>query len=102
MCKIASLICERFNGLELKVVPIINNFFGETITVAGLVTGRDLVNQLIEYKDYDKIIIPRSMLKRDEEVFLDDLTLKDVSNKLRMEVIPSKVEGKSIIDIIKE
>jgi len=42
------------------------------------------------------------MLKRDEEVFLDDLTLQDVSKSLNIEVVPSKVEGKSIIDIIKK
>ena len=102
MCKIGELICDKFPGLELKVVPITNKFFGETITVSGLITGRDLVEQLMEFRNYDKIIIPRSMLKRDEEVFLDDLTLQDVSKSLNIEVIPSKVEGKSIIDIIKK
>jgi len=102
MCKIGELICDKFPGLELKVVPITNKFFGETITVSGLITGRDLVEQLMEFRNYDKIIIPRSMLKRDEEVFLDDLTLQDVSKSLNIEVVPSKVEGKSIIDIIKK
>ncbi|NLK44896.1 MAG: DUF512 domain-containing protein [Tissierellia bacterium] len=102
MCKIIELICKKIEGLELKVVPIVNKFFGETITVSGLITGRDLVEQLKEFSNYDKIIIPRSMLKRDEEVFLDDLTLGEVSKFLNMEVIPSKVEGKSIIDIIKK
>lgn len=102
MCKIVELISNKFDGLDIKVVPIVNKFFGETITVAGLITGRDLVEQLMEYRNYDKIIIPSSMLKRDEEIFLDDLTLEDVSKSLNMEVIPSKVEGKSIIDIIKE
>lgn len=101
MCNIRDLICEKFEGLDLKVVPIINNFFGNSITVAGLVTGRDLIEQLISYKNYDKIIIPKSMLRKDEDVFLDDLTLKDVAKALNMEVLASSVDGKSIIDIIR-
>ena len=63
MCKIVELISNKFDGLDIKVVPIVNKFFGETITVAGLITGRDLVEQLMEYRNYDKIIIPSSMLK---------------------------------------
>lgn len=101
MCKIRDLIYEKFKGLELKVVPIKNNFFGETITVSGLITGKDLIEQLMEYKNYDKIIIPRSMLKHDENIFLDDLTLDDVSNALNIEIIPCKVKGKNIINIIR-
>ena len=94
-------IIKKFNELEIVVVPIVNRFFGETITVSGLVTGEDLVSQLKDYKDIDGIIIPNSMLKRDEEIFLDNLTLVEVSEKLDIPVIPSKVEGKSLIDIIK-
>ena len=94
-------ILKKFNKLEIVVVPIVNRFFGETITVSGLITGEDLVSQLKNYEDIDGIIIPRSMMKRDEEIFLDNLTLVEVSKKLNIPVIPSKVEGKSLIDIIK-
>ena len=58
-------IMDKYDGLSIEVVPIINDYFGETITVAGLITGMDLVKQLMEYKNYDKIIIPRTMLKSD-------------------------------------
>lgn len=98
---IKNLILEKFNGLDIKVIPIVNHFFGETITVSGLITGQDLINQLVGYNDVNGIIIPRTMMKRDEEIFLDNLTLQEVSRELNIPVIPSNVDGKSLIDIIK-
>lgn len=99
--RIKDMILEKFIGLEIIVVPIVNKFFGETITVAGLVTGQDLAAQLSGMDNIDKVIIPRSMMKRDEEVFLDNLTIEELSKKLNIPVVPAKVEGKSLIDIIK-
>lgn len=99
--KMKDKILEKIHGIELTVIPIVNRFFGETITVAGLVTGQDLVAQLSSYDNIDGIIIPRSMMKRDEEIFLDNLTIEDVSKALNIPVISSEVEGKSLIDIIK-
>ncbi len=101
MTKIKEMIVEKFNGLELIVIPIVNKFFGETITVSGLITGQDLVTQLKDYDNIDGIIIPRSMMKRDEEIFLDNLTIEEVSKILNIPVLASKVEGKNLIDIIK-
>lgn len=101
MTRLKEKIITKFSDLDLEVVPIINRFFGETITVSGLVTGQDLIYQLKEYTDVDGIIIPRSMMKSDEEVFLDNITLEEVSSKLGIPVISSKVEGKSLIKIIK-
>lgn len=102
MVDISNKIMRKFNGLELKVVPIVNNFFGDTITVSGLVTGFDLITQIKKQDlDYDGIIIPRTMLKRDEEIFLDNLTLEEVSKELGVEIITSPVDGKDLIDILK-
>lgn len=94
-------IMEKFEGLKLNVVPIVNDFFGDTITVAGLVTGIDLVSQLNKYKDYDGIIIPRSMLKRDELVFLDNITLDKASELLGMKITPCNVDGVDLINFLK-
>lgn len=90
-------IKEKLRGLELEVVPITNHFFGEKITVSGLITGQDLIAQL-KGRDGDALIIPRSMMKADEYIFLDNLTLEEVEEELGMEVIVSKVEGKDIIN----
>lgn len=96
---IAEKIMSRYNGLKLIVIPIENNFFGKTITVSGLVTGGDLISQLSGIIA-DGIIIPQSMLRTGEDVFLDNLTVSQVSMKLETKIITSKVEGKCLIDII--
>lgn len=101
MEKMAKRIAEKFQGLQLKVIPITNDFFGHKITVSGLITGQDLLSQLKGYNSFDGIIIPQSMLKKDEEIFLDNYTIKDLTGKLNIPIIPSKVDGKELIDILK-
>lgn len=99
MVGIAEKIMSRYNGLKLTVIPIENNFFGNTITVSGLVTGGDLISQL-NGVDSDGIIIPQSMLRTGEYVFLDNLTVEQVSKELNTRIITSKVDGRNLIDII--
>lgn len=91
-----SKIQNKVSGLEIEVVPIVNNFFGEKITVSGLITGFDLISQL-KGKKSDGIFIPISMMKCDEEIFLDNITVDEVSEELGTKVIVSKVSGKDII-----
>ena len=80
-------------GLKVNVQPITNRFFGETIDVAGLVTGGDLVGQL-EGKDLGgRLLIPQSMLKSGEEVFLDDVTVTQVEERLCVKVEVCEVHG---------
>ncbi|MGF7057312.1 DUF512 domain-containing protein [Brassicibacter mesophilus] len=97
---LAQKIMEKIKGLNLKVVPITNNFFGETITVSGLITATDLENQLRKYELKDGIIIPKSMLKRDEDIFLDNVTLKELEERLNTKVLVSEVEGKEFINLL--
>jgi len=85
--------------LSIKVVPIKNNFFGELITVSGLITGQDILAQLKEYKDVDGIMIPKSMLRDNTDVFLDDLTVSDIQNKLKINIIPVEVSGKEFVSV---
>lgn len=101
MQRMVDKISPKFNNIELIVVPIQNNFFGKTITVAGLVTGSDLVSQLRVYNDIDGIIIPKSMLKRDEDLFLDNLSLKEVEKQLGNSIYTAKVDGVNFIDVIR-
>ncbi len=102
MVKITDMIKSHFDNLDLVVVPIENNFFGNTITVSGLVTGGDLVSQLKDYSNVDKIFIPKSMLKRDEDVFLDNLSLDDVKKQLGIDIVPSQVDGKEFLELLRE
>ena len=100
MEKIAYKISQKFKSLEIKVVPIVNNFFGETITVSGLITAKDLIEQLEDYKDIDKIVIPRSMMKSDEEIFLDNISIEEVRKQLAIDVKISEVNGKDLVNTI--
>ncbi|MCF6461369.1 DUF512 domain-containing protein [Clostridium sp. Cult3] len=102
MNHIKSHIMSKFSDLDLKVVPIKNNFFGTTITVSGLITGQDIVEQLEIYDGIDGIIIPKSMLRQDSDVFLDDLTIKDIENKLKVKIIPVEVSGKDFVDLFRK
>ncbi len=83
----------------VKVVAVKNKFFGETITVAGLITGRDLINQLKGIDLGEFIVIPETMLRADTDVFLDDVTVKDVEKELNTRVCVSK-DAYSLVDIL--
>jgi putative radical SAM enzyme (TIGR03279 family) len=94
---IADQLITKVAGLSIRVIPIQNRFFGESIDVSGLVTGQDLVHQLINKDLGNLLMIPANMLKSDEPVFLDDLTLEEASEKLKIKIIPCQVDGKGWI-----
>ncbi len=81
---------EKLEGLECKVYPIKNDFFGEKITVAGLITGRDVIAQLKGKDLGDALIIPTVMLR--ENAFLDDVTVSDIESELGVKAIVSGPE----------
>lgn len=81
---------ERFSlqtGVKLEVIAIENDFFGSDVTVAGLITGADLLNQLQGLSLGDGVLIPDVMLKDGGQLFLDDMSVKDISSSLRVPVI---------------
>ena len=65
--------------VQAEVIPVSNRFFGDSITVTGLIVGRDLLKAL-EGKNFDMVLISESMLRENTDCFLDDLTLKEVRN----------------------
>lgn len=90
---------KKISGLEHEIHPIINNFFGPSVTVAGLITGKDLMEQLKERDLGDVLLIPDVMLK-EEKFFLDDLKVEDVGNFLGKKIEVVKVDGKSFLNAI--
>ena len=82
------------------VYPIVNHFLGETITVSGLVTGGDLIAQLKGRELGERLLIPINMLRHGEDVFLDDVTIADVSKELGVEVITVEQDGFDLCDAI--
>ncbi|WFA09838.1 DUF512 domain-containing protein [Tissierella sp. Yu-01] len=101
MREIISKVNTKFKNLDLSVVPIENNYFGKTITVAGLITGSDLVSQLKRYRDVDLVIIPKSMLKQDKEIFLDNMTLEEAISTLGITIKPCEVDGNKFIEVLR-
>jgi len=80
------------------VYPIVNDFFGHTVDVAGLVTGQDIIRQL-KGKDLGRrLLIPITMLRHGEGVFLDDLTPADLQRELGVPVIPVPCDGEKLLE----
>ena len=98
MCNVAEKIMDKFKNIEINVYRIKNNFFGETITVSGLLTATDLIDQLKDKDLGETLYITRSMMKADEEIFLDNITLKELEEKLNIEVVPCQNEGIDVVD----
>ncbi|MCL2766216.1 MAG: DUF512 domain-containing protein [Peptococcaceae bacterium] len=76
----------RVKGLEVNLAVVKNNFFGSRITVAGLLTGDDIIKQIKPESIGDLLILPKVMLKKDEEVFLDGITLVQLEESLKKPV----------------
>ena len=80
--ELASKLEQKVDGLEVRVHCIKNEFFGESVTVAGLLTGQDVKAQLSGCSLGDELLIPAVMLKADEAIFLDDMTPAELSLQL--------------------
>lgn len=100
ICDMADKIMKKFKNIKINVYKIVNDYFGHTITVSGLITATDIIKQLDKKDLGEALYITRSMLKGDEEVFLDDITLKELEEKLNVKVIPCENEGKIFVDRI--
>ena len=98
--KMASRIEEKYSNTQIHVYPIRNDFFGELITVSGLITGQDLIHQLQNQKLGDRLLLPCNMFRSQEEVFLDDITLAQVEDALQVRADIVKSSGQDFIDVI--
>ena len=79
--ELADYAMDKWPGVQLQVIPIINEFFGETITVSGLITGGDLVKQLKDVP-MDRLLLPMNMLRQEGDLFLDDVSVEQVEEAL--------------------
>ncbi|MFR2173457.1 MAG: DUF512 domain-containing protein [Clostridium fessum] len=85
---------------KVHVYAIHNDFFGERITVAGLITAKDLIAQLKEQPLGSRLLLPSAMFRSGEETFLDDLTRTDVQNALQVPVDIVKSSGRDFVEAI--
>ena len=91
---------QRCHNLTCNVVPIVNDFFGDTITVAGLVAGGDLLNQLRGRELGDALLLPDVMLRREGDIFLDDVSLEELSEALQIQIITVPNDGYALLDAV--
>lgn len=95
---LADRLCEQVPTLECHVYKIINDFFGHNITVAGLLTGKDLANQLNGKDLGDRLLIPRVTLRSEGDVFLDDTTPEWLAEQLGgVEIVPVESTGNDFV-----
>ena len=87
----------RIEGLQVDVYKIINYFFGETITVSGLLTGKDIAEQLEGKELGELLLFPENALRAGEDIFLDDMTPDELSGRLNVAVVPSRNSGEGFI-----
>lgn len=91
---------QKYKEIKVQVYPIRNDFFGPSITVAGLVTGSDLLNQLRDKPLGEKLLIPCHMLRSGESVFLDDVTVEELEDKLNVPVVVVDEKGEDLVNCI--
>ena len=98
MKELALCAMQKFPRLHIDVKPIVNDFFGHNVTVAGLVTATDIIAQTGDLSDYDFAVVPSVMLRSDEEkVFLDDISLDELSEKLNVKIISTPCSGNELL-----
>lgn len=86
MRNIVDKVTKKWHNLECEVVPIKNNFFGGKITVTGLLTGTDIIEQLKGKISGDELLISSSMLRHERDMFLDSVTVTDVEETLNVKI----------------
>ena len=98
--KLAADVKKKFPNITIEVYCIINEFFGEHITVSGLLTGQDIIAQLKGKMLGEELLLPCNVLKADEDIFLDDISLKELSDSLQVPVNIIQSEGRDFVDKI--
>ena len=100
MKRIMSMINEKFPNITINTRAIKNNFFGGGVNVSGLVTGGDLIDQLRDDDLGDRLIIPSSMLRFENDLFLDDVSTDDVERDLGVTLVPVNNNGNDLVEAV--
>jgi len=98
--KLLKDISEAFPQIKGTIYPIKNEFFGEQITVSGLITGQDILSQLKGKDLGERLLLPENMLRSGETVFLDDMTVNELENALQVPIIIVKSSGQALLEAV--
>ncbi len=98
--RMADAVTEAYPKVKIQVYAITNDFFGERITVSGLLTGQDVKNQLAGRQLGERLLLPENMLRSGEDVFLDDLRTGDLEGALQVPVNIVKSSGYDFVKAV--
>ena len=98
--RMAKALMNLLPDLHIMVYAIVNEFFGEMITVSGLLTGRDMINQLKGKELGERLLLPENVLRSGEDVFLDDVTVGEMEKALQVKVDIVKSSGYEFVQTI--
>ena len=98
--EIVDKITFKCHNLKVNVYPIKNEFFGEQITVSGLITGEDILNQLKGKELGEELLIPSSMLRFENDLFLDDMHINTLSEMLGVKIAAVNNDGYELVENI--
>ena len=98
--KMADKMMQKYMGLHIHVYPVTNYFFGEKITVSGLLTGQDLLAQLKDKDLGSFLLLPENMLRSGEDIFLDDMRVRDLEKALQVPINIVKSSGYDFVEKI--
>lgn len=98
--QLVSALVEKYPNVDVHVYPIRNDFFGEMITVSGLLTGQDLKKQLSVVPLGEKLLLPCNMVRSEERDFLDDVTVEELEKTLQVPIDIVKSSGTDLLEAI--
>lgn len=98
--KCIAVIREKYPDLKVRVKAITNHFFGEMITVSGLITGTDLREQLKGVELGERLLLPCNMLRSGEDIFLDDVSVKELEKELGTEIVIVDENGADLVSSV--
>ena len=91
---------EKWHNIDCKVVPIVNDYFGHEITVAGLLTATDIIKQLKDKPLGDRLLLPTAMFRSEGDITLDDYTAEDIEKALGVQVIKVSNDGFELLNAL--
>lgn len=97
---IGKTVEKRVKNIKIDVIKIENKLFGERITVAGLLCGRDIALGLEKTELFDELLIPAVALRQERDIFLDDMSVEELSQKLNIKVTPVESDGYEMLNKI--
>ena len=98
--EVVDKLCEKCHNLKVNVYEIKNEFFGEKITVSGLITGGDILNQVKGKSLGEEMFIPSSMLRHENDLFLDDMHVDTLSESLGVKITAVNNDGFEFVEKI--